>query len=58
VALKARTRYRYVLLPANPVFTKLVMLAPTCAICAKFEQLLLRQRSIRKPDSLFELSVH
>lgn len=44
--------------PLNPVFENVVTLAPTCAICAKFVQLLFRQRSILNPSSLVELSVH
>ena len=57
-ALNARTRYRYQVFFVSPVFGKLVTFGPVCAICAKFVQLFPVQRSMRKPSSLFELSVH
>jgi hypothetical protein len=42
----------------SPVSGYEVTLLPTEAICAKFEQLLPVQRSIKKPFSFVELSVH
>jgi len=38
-ALNALTRYRYHVLFASPEFGNVVTFTPTCAICAKLEQL-------------------
>src|SRR5678815_6056536 len=56
--LNALTRYRYQVLLFSPEFANVVTLAPTEPTCAKFEQLFPVQRSMLKPVSLLELSVH
>ena len=57
-ALNALTRYRYQVFLVSPVFWNVVTFAPTVVICAKFVQLFPTQRSMLKPVSLLELSVH
>ena len=57
-ALNAATRYRYHVFFVSPVFGNVVTFAPTVAICAKLVQLFPVQRSMLKPVSLLELSVH
>ena len=56
--MNARTRYRYQRPDLRFGFWKLVALAPTRAICKKPVQLDPLHRSIRKPSSFGELSLH
>ena len=57
-ALNALTRYRYHVFFVSPVFGNVVTFVPTVAISAKLVQLFPTQRSMLKPVSLLELSVH
>lgn len=57
-ALNALTRYRYQVFLVKPVFGNVLTFTPTVAICAKLVQLFPVQRSMLKPVSLLELSVH
>ena len=58
MTLNARTRKRYLVLRESPVLLKLLTFGPTWAISTKLVQPEPWQRSILKPLSLFELSVH
>src|SRR5262245_55442043 len=56
-ALKASTRYRYVVCAVSPGLANVVMLASTRIISAKFVHPAPAHRSIANPVSLSELSV-